>query len=453
MSRSASPRIFPLVTLVALLASSTVWAAENTIETVDAGNAAWISLSLDDALRPHIGYIVGQDIRYAVRDGASWTVETAFDDNAGLQGAVLKTDAAGQAHVVFADSPYAKYGVRSGGSWQFETLTQPDETIVPDISLAVDEQGTPVVTYWMLQCGEIDCDARLWQVDKASGAWAYNTIWSCLFFSGQTEVTTDGADNRHGIISCEVDDQVFYYGPQEFEMLPDVSSYDPIVLAADSQGQPHVVYSSFSSLRHRFKVGDTWTDESIVLSAPELGASFSLALDALGNPHVAYFDGVNDDLRYAHRENGVWSFRVIDGDGIDVGSRTSIAVGSDGVARIAYLDRTNSALRYAVVSNDATSVPDAGRGALVLTVAPNPSRDATTLAFALPRPGEITLSLYDTSGRRIRTLARGQLPAGAQSIGWDLRDQSGLRVAGGTYFARLRLGDGSSITERVTVVR
>jgi hypothetical protein len=77
---------------------------------------------------------------------------------------------------------------------------------------------------------------------------------------------------------------------------------------------------------------------------------------------------------------------------------------------------------------------------------PNPTIGAATLAFTLAEPAEITLTLYDALGRRVRTLAEGPQPAGEHEI------TLGAGLPAGTYVVRFEAG-GQSWTERVTVVR
>jgi len=65
---------------------------------------------------------------------------------------------------------------------------------------------------------------------------------------------------------------------------------------------------------------------------------------------------------------------------------------------------------------------------------------------------ETTVELYDLSGRKIRTLARGEFAAGYFSATWDGRDERGFRVGSGVYFLRARsLGHEARL--RVLVVR
>jgi flagellar hook assembly protein FlgD len=73
---------------------------------------------------------------------------------------------------------------------------------------------------------------------------------------------------------------------------------------------------------------------------------------------------------------------------------------------------------------------------------PNPFGDRAAIRFEIPAGGaQADLSVYDVTGRRVRRLVTGPQPAGFHVVVWDGTDQSGRRVAAGTYFYRLRAGD------------
>jgi hypothetical protein len=80
-------------------------------------------------------------------------------------------------------------------------------------------------------------------------------------------------------------------------------------------------------------------------------------------------------------------------------------------------------------------------GATALASAwPNPSASAARIAFDLARPEAVWLEVYDVTGARVRTLARGAHAAGRHTVNWDGRDDAGRPVRGGVYFVRLRAG-------------
>jgi formylglycine-generating enzyme required for sulfatase activity len=71
---------------------------------------------------------------------------------------------------------------------------------------------------------------------------------------------------------------------------------------------------------------------------------------------------------------------------------------------------------------------------------PNPFNPTTTIRYSLPSRSSITLMVFDTRGRLVKTLVDGVEEAGAHRKTWDGRDDSGAAVSSGIYFCRLRTG-------------
>lgn len=84
-------------------------------------------------------------------------------------------------------------------------------------------------------------------------------------------------------------------------------------------------------------------------------------------------------------------------------------------------------------------LPSGPKG-LLGPVYPNPFGPRTTITFTLPEEDIVELSVYDVSGRRVRSLFRGPATAGDHIAAWDGRNDSGLPVASGIYLVRLRTG-------------
>ena len=100
------------------------------------------------------------------------------------------------------------------------------------------------------------------------------------------------------------------------------------------------------------------------------------------------------------------------------------------------LVRDRAAQPPAVAGNaDATTAEQNGK--LALQAAPNPFNPATRLHFRLAHEGEVTIRIFDMLGKEVRTFAALRKPAGAHVLAWDGRDNSGVEVGSGVYFARL----------------
>jgi hypothetical protein len=68
---------------------------------------------------------------------------------------------------------------------------------------------------------------------------------------------------------------------------------------------------------------------------------------------------------------------------------------------------------------------------------PNPFNPTTSIRFAVPKAGDVTINVYDIRGSHVRTLATGQFAAGYHTVTWDGRNDTGTQVANGTYMYRL----------------
>jgi len=84
--------------------------------------------------------------------------------------------------------------------------------------------------------------------------------------------------------------------------------------------------------------------------------------------------------------------------------------------------------------------------------APNPFSESTRITFSLATPGEVSLLIYDVSGKKVRTLLRGPRDAAKHELSWDGRDDRGNGVGSGVYVCKLTAG-GSTKTKKMVLLR
>ncbi len=150
-------------------------------------------------------------------------------------------------------------------------------------------------------------------------------------------------------------------------------------------------------------------------------------------------EGVHDEPGQA----AVFALAVRDGDLYLGGDFTSVGAGGDPACSIARW--VNGAL---VRNEDPPAGGDGGRpgvreeglprSPVILAASPNPFNPSVTVTFRLPRPGRVTLAVYDPRGRRIAVLASGPHAVGEHRVTWCGTADDGWSVPSGTYLLRLK---------------
>jgi ligand-binding sensor domain-containing protein len=67
---------------------------------------------------------------------------------------------------------------------------------------------------------------------------------------------------------------------------------------------------------------------------------------------------------------------------------------------------------------------------------PNPFNPSTTIEYALPKPEQVELKVYDILGHDVRTLVSGRQPAGKYRVLFEAKD-----LPAGLYFYRIKAGE------------
>ena len=83
---------------------------------------------------------------------------------------------------------------------------------------------------------------------------------------------------------------------------------------------------------------------------------------------------------------------------------------------------------------------------------PNPFRGTAAVRFSLAAPTHVNVSIFDVSGRLVRTLVDGAMDKGEHTQSWDGADNGGNRVSGGIFWMKMHTQSGYTSSMRLVVV-
>ena len=228
-------------------------------------------------------------------------------------------------------------------------------------------------------------------------------------------------DRFSGVLQWEFD-----IGNDYLHASPGVA--DGLVFWGDHDGTPkdstvliHAVDALTGTEVWNYTIEGTWKG---VLSSPAItdGVMYIGAGD--GNLY-AFGTG----LKYTYREDFFYAA---------VGSNELIVTSFDGGVVVAA-----DTINFTVTQTGITLEPSSR---LALCASPNPFYSAASISFELSEPGWTSVTVYDLSGRIVRTLENSELGTGQHSIVWDGRIENGEPVSAGLYLCRIQAGGISETT-------
>jgi hypothetical protein len=413
--------------------SGTNWVTETIVSGVNYGNYVSINVWPD---MPRVTYTqpVGNPIslRYAYRDGEGWHTETVVSSGGGNFNSLF-IDNQGNPGVVYVNdtSRSVRYGVRKGSTWSLDDIAEGT-----DCDAYVGPDGKAHVGF-----AKLANDGIYYAVSTSGGSWNIENVPGVVGSPAFTEICVNGAGNVF----------LSYFNFDKFNL--------------------HVM----------IKKGSTWTHE-LVATGAYVGLPHSSGISA-GYPVIAYYDSDNKDLKLARyfTDAELTSFkaeRVRGGvavrwavdeaetfAGYNIYRETS-AGGCEkvngalieGRSPFTYVDdaapETKCSYWLEVVVGTGTtrtfgpaSVPPATKAATfaLRQNVPNPASGAVTFAFELPEGADVTLAVYDVSGRKVATVAHGFFPAGSHDVPF------GVSLVPGVYVYRLEAGARSAARKMVVV--
>jgi hypothetical protein len=134
----------------------------------------------------------------------------------------------------------------------------------------------------------------------------------------------------------------------------------------------------------------------------------------------------------------------LSGEGVLASVRFRVLASGDPGIGIAMID-ARDARNQPVAVNAGTTEPTPAASPKVTALlgnVPNPFNPTTRIACSLAAPGNVDLSIYAVTGRRVATLLHEAREPGVFEVEWNGTDERGERVASGTYYARLVTREG-----------
>jgi hypothetical protein len=115
----------------------------------------------------------------------------------------------------------------------------------------------------------------------------------------------------------------------------------------------------------------------------------------------------------------------------------------------AQANQSGGCLPTAVPGEDA-----APNGIAILGIRPNPTVSEATIAYSLPKPGRVSIAVYDLTGRLVVDLVDADLPAGVHRAVWNgqIDRVGGRRASSGVYFVRMT-ALGETRVRRLTITQ
>jgi subtilisin-like proprotein convertase family protein len=447
-----------------------------TIEVADASPnnvGLFTSLALDASGNPHVTYndATTNGLKYARKSGGAWIIETA-DGSSASQGEYtsLALDALGNLHVSYRDATNSDlmYARKIAGVWTTEPVDVSANSIGWYSSLALDALGNAHITHqdaapFDLKYAFIPgllvgapASGVTWAVGSSQlVSWSYTgglgTGTSDVLLSvdgGRTfEMIRDNARDSYATIRVP-------HAPTRFAQIKIVQS-SPFVTGYSDSFFTIDATIALNKFEGRIVGGSEADAEAEV---PAVGAARAVRLTWETTP------GREAGIRYrVERASGAGELAVFEPLHIEpLDANEYLDSAMDAFAGAGAFAPRDTRYRLVAINGlgeehalGTTSVGGTLSEERDLAVLPNTTRTGDVeIRFRVATERlAIEAAIFDTSGRRVRTLSAGGLEPGVHTARWDGRNDGGESVAPGVYFARLVWGGVARASERITVVR
>jgi hypothetical protein len=406
-------------------------------------------------------------IRCSTQGDSFWTRLYQGPVNNYASPSALTIDTLGNVYVTgTSDGPSwatLKYDREGNLLWTALYTGYPDLSPVSVDEIALDRSGNVVIAGTSRsRFGDYLCKACVIKYD-ISGNQIWATSYDSIEYLNPVHMAIDNSSN---IIICALNSRQDTSGhrPVTIKLLPNGdtawsrtywAAWSPegigYNIAVDSSGYSYVTGPSFASY------SDTnYYDLVVIKYAPNGDTSWVRTYDsgyeevpvdiAIGRSGAVYIIGnvwsnryFSDFLisKFASNGNLDWTTRY---DGANGGDDYLHALAIDKWENIFVTGRSDNRFTTVKFVQSETGVEDNKTSlpgeSMLLTSYPNPFNAQTTIRYTLPAASDITLDVFDITGRKIETLVSGHQEAGEHQVVWNAEGKPS-----GVYFYRIKTAE------------
>lgn len=245
-----------------------------------------------------------------------------------------------------------KYAWHDGNNWSVETVDASGDTGLYT-SLALSADNLPRIAYYDASDGE------LWLAHNDGTEWHKTAVdmgadgadvgkWADLKLDESGNAYIAYYDATNGDLLLTIGNGLSFEGAELVDTADDVGRWPALALQG---GDIHITYEDYTNHRLKYAVrrgGGSW-EMSIPDQTEWVGADSSLVVDASGNPHIAYFDGYNNDLKYAHFDGSGWLTSAVATEGGN-GYFNTLQLDENGRKHFAFYSFADSNLNYVITN-------------------------------------------------------------------------------------------------------
>jgi len=351
--------------LVVAVAAMAVASAEVVDHEGDVGRTTSLALDSNGTVTIFYYDITNEDIKCAIKRNTGWIVDWVGSGDDDFSFAFSPTGTIGVAFQSLDEKElyFKTLEVKEDrlSRIDFYTVDTCDSSVGEYVSLAFDSEGVPHIVYsresndffkyaflngssWEKDYLPIDCGEISNLVFDAFGRLHF--VWHARYEPGlllhlfKEPDSDDWEEELVGII----DDEYSYPSIAVNALgIPHISYYD------EENGDLKYATKFFNLATHSYEWESVTVDEE-----GDVGKYSSIYLDSSGNPHIAYYDETNYDLKYAWKDSNGWHVETVDrlvgkyyNSLGEYGERfISLTVDSDGNPHISYYDAIHDNLKY-----------------------------------------------------------------------------------------------------------